>query len=125
MTSAPLPKNQGIRSLNYSVGLWVVYICKRDLRPNLVIEILQHGTIKILGIVDGDLLRNPVATDDVLPEEFLDGGGGYVCYRLHFNPFSEVFHCDDGKSVISPCWCKFTNDIDAPPLQRLGWGYQL
>jgi hypothetical protein len=125
MTSAPLPKNQGIRSLNYSVGLWVVYICKRDLRPNLVIEILQHGTIKILGIVDGDLLRNSVAIDDVLPEEFLDGGGGYVCYRLRFNPFSEVFHCDDGKSVISLCWCKFTNDIDAPPLQRPGWGYQL
>jgi hypothetical protein len=125
MTSAPLPKNQGICSLNYSVGLWVVYICKRDLRPNLVIEILQHGTIKILGIVDGDLLRNSVAIDDVLPEEFLDGGGGYVCYRLHFNPFSEVFHCDDGKSVISLCWCKFTNDIDAPPLQRPGWGYQL
>jgi hypothetical protein len=125
MTSALLPKNQGIRSLNYSVGLWVAYICKRDLRPNLVIEILQHGTIKILGIVDGDLLRNSVAIDDVLPEEFLDGGGGYVCYRLHFNPFSEVFHCDDGKSVISLCWCKFTNDIDAPPLQRPGWGYQL
>jgi hypothetical protein len=42
-------------------------------------EILEHNTIKILGVVDGDLLRNSVMTD-VLPEKFLDGGGGYICY---------------------------------------------
>jgi hypothetical protein len=27
-------------------------------------EILEHGTIKILGIVDRDLLWNSIATDD-------------------------------------------------------------
>jgi hypothetical protein len=102
----------------------VVYRCRRDLRPDMVIEILKHGTIEILGIIDGDLLRNSVATDDVLPEEFLDGGGGFGC-RLRFNLFSEVFHCDDGESVISFCWSKFTHDINAPPLHGLGWGYQL
>jgi hypothetical protein len=39
-----------------------------------MIEILEHGTIKILGIVDVDLLWNSIATDDVLPKELLDGG---------------------------------------------------
>jgi hypothetical protein len=33
-------------------------------------EILEHDTIKILGIVNGDLLRNSITTDDVLPEKF-------------------------------------------------------
>jgi hypothetical protein len=45
-----------------------------------MIEILEHGTIKILGIVDGYLLRDSITTDDVLPEKFLDGGGGYIGY---------------------------------------------
>jgi hypothetical protein len=48
-------------------------------------EILKHGTIKIFGVVDRDLLWNSIAIDDVLLEKFLDGGGGYVAKRLHFN----------------------------------------
>jgi hypothetical protein len=81
----------------------VVYRCEGDLRPDLVTEIIEHGTIKILDVVDGDLLWNSIATDDVLPEEFLDGGGGYVGYRLRFYPFGEVFHYDDDESVVSLC----------------------
>jgi hypothetical protein len=81
----------------------VVYRCKGDLHPDLVTEILKHGTIEILGIVDGDLLRDSVATYDVLPEKFLDCGGGYISYRLRFNPFGEVLHCDNGEGVISLC----------------------
>jgi hypothetical protein len=118
-------KNQGISLLNCSVGLQVVYICEGDLRPDLVTEILERGTIKILDIIDGDLLRDSVAIDDVLPEKFLDCGGGYISYKLHFNPFGEVLHCDDGEGVIFLRWCKFVHDIDAPPLQGLGWSYQL
>jgi hypothetical protein len=72
----------------------VVYRCEGDLCPDLVTEILEHGTIEILGIVDGDLLRNSVAINDALPENILDGGEG----------------------VISLCWCRFAHDIDAPPL---------
>jgi hypothetical protein len=45
-----------------------------------MIEILEHGTIKILGIVDNDLLRNSIMTDDVLLEKILDVDGGYICY---------------------------------------------
>jgi hypothetical protein len=83
-------------------------------------EILEHGTIKILGIVDRDLLWNFIATDDALPEEFLDSGRGYVGNRLRFNTFGEVLHCDYSESVVFLCWCKFTNDVDAPPLQGPG-----
>jgi hypothetical protein len=66
-------------------------------------------------------LWNSIATDDILPKEFLDGGGGYVGDRLCFNPFSEVFHQDNGEGAVSLCWCKFANDVDAPPLQWPGW----
>jgi hypothetical protein len=66
-------------------------------------EILEHVTIKILDVVDCDLMWNFVATDDVLPEEFLDGCGGYIGNRLHFNPLSELFHHYYGESVISLC----------------------
>jgi hypothetical protein len=61
-------KNQGVGSLNCSVVLQVVYKCEGHLHPYQVTEILERGTIKLLGIVNGDLPRNSVATDDVLPE---------------------------------------------------------
>jgi hypothetical protein len=94
-------KNQGVGSLNCSVRLRVVYRCKGDLRPNLMADILKHGTIKVLGVVDSDLLWHSIATDYVLPEEFLVGGGGYVGSRPRFNPLGEVLHYDYSKSVIS------------------------
>jgi hypothetical protein len=80
-------------------------------------EILEHSTIKILDIVNGDLLRNSIPIDDILLEKFLDDGRGYVCYRFRFNPFGEVLYYDNGEGVVSLCWCKFSHDIDAPPLQ--------
>jgi hypothetical protein len=81
-----------------------------------VTEILEHGTIKILGIVNGALLRNSITIDDVLLEKFLDCGGCYIGYKFHFNPFGEVLHCNDSEGVISLCWCKFAHNIDAPSL---------
>jgi hypothetical protein len=63
----------------------VIYRRKGDIHPYLMTEILEHSTIEILDNVDGDLLRNSVTTDDVLPEKNLDGGGGYICYWFHFN----------------------------------------
>jgi hypothetical protein len=48
----------------------VIYRCEGDIHLDLMREILQYGTIKILGIVDSDLLRNSTTTDDVLPENF-------------------------------------------------------
>jgi hypothetical protein len=109
-------KNQCVSSFNCSIGLWVIYRCKGDLRPDLMSEILEHGTIEILGIVDGDLLRNSVMTDGVMLEKFLDGGRGYICYWFRFNPFGEVLNCNNGEGVVSLCWCKFSHNIDGPPL---------
>jgi hypothetical protein len=60
-------------------------------------------------------------TDDVLLEEFFNGGGGYVANRLCLNPFGEVLHCDYSESVVSLCWCKFINNVVAPSLQGPGW----
>jgi hypothetical protein len=90
--------------LNCSVGLRVVYECEGDLHPNSMVEILEHSAIKILAIADRDLLWNSVATDDVLLEEFFNGGGCYVGNRLHFNPLGEVLHCNYSESIVSLCW---------------------
>jgi hypothetical protein len=35
-----------------------------------VTEILEHATIKVLGVVDCDLLQNSIGTSNVLPEKF-------------------------------------------------------
>jgi hypothetical protein len=94
----------------------VIYGREGDLHPDLMIEILEHGTVEILGIVNGNLLRNPVMTDDILLENFLDGGGGYIAYWLRLHPFGEVLDCDNGEDVVSLCWCMFAHDINAPLL---------
>jgi hypothetical protein len=109
-------KNQDVGLLYCPIGLWVIYRCKGDLRPDLLTEILEHGTIEILGIVDGYLLRDSVATYDVLLVKFLNSGRGYIGYRLHFNPFGKVLNRDNGEGVVSLGWCEFAHDIDAPPL---------
>jgi hypothetical protein len=61
-------KNQVIGLLDCSIRPRVVYGCNGDLHPNLMVEILEHGTIKILGVVDRDMLWNSIGLDDVLPE---------------------------------------------------------
>jgi hypothetical protein len=81
----------------------MVYRCEGDLCLDLIIEILEYGIVKILGIIDGDLLRNSVTTDDILLEKFLNGGGSDIGYRFCFNPFGEVLNCDNGEGVISLC----------------------
>jgi hypothetical protein len=37
----------------------------------MVIEILEHVAIEVLTVVDYDLLRNSIMTDDVFVENFL------------------------------------------------------
>jgi hypothetical protein len=90
-------KNQSVGSLYYPVSLRVIYRCEGDLCPDLMTEILEHDTIKVLGIVDGYLLRNSITTDVVLLEKLLNSGGVYIGYRLHFNPFGKVLDCDNAK----------------------------
>jgi hypothetical protein len=81
----------------------VIYRWKGDLHSDLMTKILEHGTIKIHAIVHSDMLRDSVATYDVLPENFLDGGTGYIGYSSRFNPFGEVLDCDNGEGVVSLC----------------------
>jgi hypothetical protein len=68
-----------------------------------VIEILEHAVVKVLGVVDFDLLRNSIATDNVLPKDFFDGHRGYVGDKLRLNPLREVFHCHDGAINCEGC----------------------
>jgi hypothetical protein len=95
----------------------MVYRRETNLHPDLMTEILEHAAIKVLGVMDCDLLGNSVATDDVLPENFLDGRGGYVSDGLCLDPLGEVFYCHYGKGVVSLCWHEFVHDINAPLLQ--------
>jgi hypothetical protein len=81
----------------------------------LMTEILEHATIKVLSVVNYDLLWNSIVTNDILLEEFLDGSRGYVGDELRFDPIGEIFYCYNGESVVSLCWREFANDIDAPP----------
>jgi hypothetical protein len=94
----------------------MVYGHEGDFRLNLVAEILEHGTIKVFSVVDCDLLWNSIATDDVLPEEFLDGHRGNIGDGLCLDPLGEILHCHDGERVFSFCWSEIANDIDAPLL---------
>jgi hypothetical protein len=79
-----------------------------------VTEILEHATINVLSIVNGYLLQNSIIADDVFPEFFLYSFQGHCGDRFRFDPLGEVFHCYNGESVISLCWCEFATDIDAP-----------
>jgi hypothetical protein len=91
----------------------------------LMVEILAHATIKILGVVNCDLLWNSIVIDGILSEEFLDGHRGYIGDGLCFNPLGEIFYCYNGEGVVSLWWHEFANDVDAPPLQGPRWGDQL
>jgi hypothetical protein len=79
-------------------------------------EILEHAAIKILSVVDCDLLQNSVMADDVLPEKFLYSCQEHICDGLRFNPLGKVFHRYNGEGVVSLCRCEFADDIDVPLL---------
>jgi hypothetical protein len=49
----------------------MVYRCEGNLHADLVIEILEHVIVKILGVVDYDLLWDSITTNDVLQYIFL------------------------------------------------------
>jgi hypothetical protein len=78
----------------------MVYGCEGNLRANLVAEILEHVTLEVFGIVNCDLLRDSIATDNISLEKLLDGCRGYVGDELGLDPFCKVFHCHNGEGVI-------------------------
>jgi hypothetical protein len=103
----------------------VIYRCEGDLRAYLVTEILKHANVKVLGVVDCDLLWNSRVADNVLPEKFLYSCRGHVGDRFCLDPLGEIFHRYYGESVISLYRCEFADNIDALPLQWPRWSYQL
>jgi hypothetical protein len=70
----------------------------------LLTEILEHFTIKVLGIADCDVSGDAIAIDGILPKELFDGYRAYVCDRFRLNPLCEVFDCHNGEVVIALCW---------------------
>jgi hypothetical protein len=79
-----------------------------------VTEILEHATVKVLGVVDCDLLRKSIAANNVLPEKFMYGCRGHIGDRIHLDPLGEIFYRYYVESVIFLCWCEFADNIDAP-----------
>jgi hypothetical protein len=77
-------------------------------------EILEHVTIKVLGIVDRDLLWDAIMTDNVFPKEVFDSGGVYVGDGLHLNSFRKILDYPNGEGVIALCWGELDNYVDAP-----------
>jgi hypothetical protein len=49
----------------------MVFGCEGSLHINLVVEIIEHVTIEVFGIVNCDLLRDSIVTDNILLENFL------------------------------------------------------
>jgi hypothetical protein len=83
-------------------------------------EILEHCTVKILGIIECDVLGNLVATDDILRKELFEGCRAYVCDGSPLNPFFEVFDYHNSEGVIARCWVTFAVYVSAPSLMRPG-----
>jgi hypothetical protein len=81
----------------------VIYRCEGNLRSNLLVEILEHWTVKIFGIVNCDVSRDAIARDDILPKEVFDGCRAYVCNRFPFNPLCEIFDGHHREGVVALC----------------------
>jgi hypothetical protein len=49
----------------------MVYRCECDIHSNLLAKIFEHGIDEVLCIIDYYVPWDAIATDDVLPKEFL------------------------------------------------------
>jgi hypothetical protein len=98
-------KYQGIDPFYCTIRLWVVYRCECDLRFDLLTEILEHCTIKVLCVIDRNVVGNAIVTDDILLEELFDCCRAYICDRLRLNPLCEVLDCHHDERVIALHWC--------------------
>jgi hypothetical protein len=68
-------------------------------------EILEHVIIELLGVVYCDFSQNVEATDDVLPEEFLDCRRAYVGDRLCLDPLGEILNRYNGEGIVALSYC--------------------
>jgi hypothetical protein len=78
-----------------------------NLCANLVAEIFESFGVKLCSIVHSYSFWHAEATDDILPEEFLDYNRSYCSQRLCFNPLRKIFHRHHDIFQITLCWWKW------------------
>ena len=75
-------------------------------------------TVKLKSIVLDEGMRYFKASDDVLLEKFLYIHISDVRQRLCFNPFGEIVCADQQIFLVSRCFRKWANNIQAPLCKR-------
>jgi hypothetical protein len=55
-------------------------------------------------MVNSDFSQDAIAVDDVLPEEFLDSHGAYVCDRLRLDLLCKVLNRYNSEGVVALGW---------------------
>jgi hypothetical protein len=78
-----------------------------NIGANLITEILESFGIKLCSIVHSYSLRHAEATNNILPEKFLDCDRSYCSQRLRFNPLRKIFHSHHNISQIVLRWWKW------------------
>jgi hypothetical protein len=68
-----------------------------------LVEIREHCTGELLGIVDCDVSRDTIAVDDILLEDLADCCEAYIREGLPLFPFHEVFNFHNGEGVVTLC----------------------
>ena len=63
--------------------------------PQLLIEISEFATVKLLSVVRDNHPRNPKSTYDVLLDEVLYLGFCDYCQKFCFHPLHEIINNDD------------------------------
>jgi hypothetical protein len=62
---------------------------KMNLRANLITEFLESFGIKLCSVIHSYSLQHTEATNNVLPEKFLDCDRSYRGQRLRLNPLGK------------------------------------
>ena len=70
--------------------------------------------VKLKSIIRDEGMRYPKASDNVLPEKLLYIHISDIRQRLSFNPFGEIVCADQQILLVSRCFRKGANNIQAP-----------
>ena len=70
--------------------------------------------IKLKSIVRDEGMRDPKPGDNIFPDKFLGIHLSDVRQGLDFNPFDEIVCADQQISLVTCCFRKRTNNIQAP-----------
>jgi hypothetical protein len=62
----------------------------------------------LCSIVHSFCLRHTEATNNILPEEFLDRDRSYCSQGLRLNPLRKIFYCHYNILQVALCWWEWT-----------------